>query len=174
MNGRPTPRIVLPVAIVAALLTSVFMRSPSSAAGDVAPTATPGYAAEYARSAEIDQELRQLDVQIQSHANRPNEALLVRTSWWSTTNAMTISSVVLLFGFSVLVLAFVLIQKGKQPEAVLRIFGTILIIVTAVFLVVAGYSDKQIAPVMGLLGTIVGYLLGKESPHSNNDKSDVK
>jgi hypothetical protein len=27
---------------------------------------------------------------------------------------------------------------------------------------VAGYSDQQIAPAMGLLGTIVGYLLGKD------------
>jgi biopolymer transport protein ExbB/TolQ len=32
----------------------------------------------------------------------------------------------------------------------------------AVFLVVAGYTDTQIAPVMGLLGTVAGYLLGKE------------
>ena len=35
--------------------------------------------------------------------------------------------------------------------------------VFAIFLVVAGYSDQQIAPVIGLLGTIAGYLLGKES-----------
>jgi hypothetical protein len=40
-------------------------------------------------------------------------------------------------------------------------FGTILIITTSVFLVVAGYSSNQIAPVTGLLGTLAGYLLGK-------------
>ena len=32
-----------------------------------------------------------------------------------------------------------------------------------VFLIVAGYTEKQIAPVIGLLGTIAGYLLGKSS-----------
>lgn len=76
---------------------------------------------------------------------------------------MTMCSIVLIFGLIVIVLATYLIKIGKNTEAVLRIFGTILIIVTAVFLVIAGYADTQIAPVMGLLGTIVGYLLGKET-----------
>jgi hypothetical protein len=85
------------------------------------------------------------------------------TPWWSTRNAMTMSAALLVFGVVVLLLATYLITTGKSAEAVLRIFGTILIIVIAVFLVVAGYSDTQIAPVMGLLGTIAGYLLGKQS-----------
>lgn len=85
------------------------------------------------------------------------------TPWWSTRNAMTMSAALLVFGVVVLLLATYLIKVGKSSEAVLRIFGTILIIVIAVFLVVAGYSDTQIAPVMGLLGTVAGYLLGKES-----------
>lgn len=84
-------------------------------------------------------------------------------NWWSVTNAMTISSVVLVFGVFVLLLATYLIRIGKNSEPVLRIFGTILIIVISVFLVVAGYTSNQIAPVMGLLGTIAGYLLGKET-----------
>ena len=84
-------------------------------------------------------------------------------SWWSVTNAMTISAVVLVFGVFVLLLATYLIRIGKSSESVLRIFGTVLIIVISVFLVVAGYTSNQIAPVMGLLGTIAGYLLGKET-----------
>ena len=84
-------------------------------------------------------------------------------NWWSVTNAMTISTVVLVFGVFVLLLATYLIRIGKNSEPVLRIFGTILIIVISVFLVVAGYTSNQIAPVMGLLGTIAGYLLGKET-----------
>lgn len=82
-------------------------------------------------------------------------------SWWSNTQAMTISSVVLLFGLVVFALATYLLKAGKEFEAVLRVFGTIMIVFLAVFLVVAGYSDTQIAPVMGLLGTIAGYLLGR-------------
>jgi hypothetical protein len=44
---------------------------------------------------------------------------------------------------------------------VLRVLGTILILVFALFLVLAGCDDKQIAPVLGLLGTVAGYLLGR-------------
>lgn len=87
----------------------------------------------------------------------------VRTEhWWSTTQAMTISTVVLGFGLIVFLLATYLLKLGKDVESVLRIFGTIMIVFLAVFLVVAGYSDTQIAPVMGLLGTIAGYLLGRD------------
>lgn len=85
-----------------------------------------------------------------------------RVSWWSVDQAMTISAAVLIFGLFVLLIAAFLILHGCPSQEVLRILGTVLILVSAIFLVVAGYSDTQIAPVMGLLGTIVGYLLGKE------------
>jgi ABC-type xylose transport system permease subunit len=52
----------------------------------------------------------------------------------------------------------------------LRAFALVLIIVAAVFLIVAGYTEQQIAPVMGLLGTIAGYLLG--SRHSSGESGD--
>jgi hypothetical protein len=114
---------------------------------------------------EINQQLDQTDKTINSLNNLGvTESMSSDTpTWWSVTNAMTISSVVLLFGLLVILLATYLIRSGINTEAVLRIFGTILIIMVSVFLVVAGYTDTQIAPVMGLLGTIVGYLLGKET-----------
>lgn len=83
--------------------------------------------------------------------------------WWSAKNAMTISVVVLLFGFVICFLASRLLGKGYSADSILKVFGTVLVIVSAVFLVVAGYSDKQISPVIGLLGTIVGYLLGRNT-----------
>lgn len=83
-------------------------------------------------------------------------------TWWTTTSAMTMSATVLLFGFLTLCLAAYVIRRGHAWEAVLKIFGMVLIIVLTVFLIVAGYDDKQIAPAVGLLGTIAGYLLGKE------------
>ena len=36
-----------------------------------------------------------------------------------------------------------------------------LIIISTLFLITAGYSNDQIAPAIGLLGTIAGYLLGR-------------
>lgn len=67
-------------------------------------------------------------------------------------------------GLGVFVLTCItyLIRTDKQVEGLLRPFATILIIISAVFLIVAGYSEKQIAPVIGLLGTIAGYALGRD------------
>jgi hypothetical protein len=86
-------------------------------------------------------------------------------AWWSTESAMTVSSLVLGFGVLSMLLATYLLRVGKNEDAVLRVMGTIIVLFAAIFLVVAGYSDKQIAPVMGLLGTIAGYLLGKGGKH---------
>ena len=113
---------------------------------------------------EIESQLQATRLQIQSlETSQPSAPPTGAEAWWSVTNAMTISVVVLVFGLLVLLLATYLIKAGKSSEAVLRIFGTVLIVLVSVFLVVAGYTSNQIAPVMGLLGTIAGYLLGKET-----------
>lgn len=93
-------------------------------------------------------------------------------SWWSTENAMTMSGTVLLFGTLICVICAILLARGGNADTILRTFGTILIIISSLFLVVAGYSDQQIAPVMGLLGTIAGYLLGKSSEKKSPDKPE--
>ena len=36
-------------------------------------------------------------------------------------------------------------------------------LIAGLFLIFAGYSQDQMAPMMGLLGTVAGYLLGKEN-----------
>lgn len=100
--------------------------------------------------------------------------------WWTVEDAMTISSVVLVFGLTITVVAAWLVRSGISHNAVLRVFGTILILVFSVFLVVAGYDDKQIAPVLGLLGTVAGYLLGRSErgdvsstvPGKNRDEKE--
>lgn len=109
--------------------------------------------------ADVDRQLK--EVQTKSVAVVPGDAK-VSSDWWTTQNAMTMSAVVLLFGVLVIAICAALMRDSRpSAEAVLRVFGTVLIIVGALFLVVAGYTDKQMAPVMGLLGTLAGYLLGK-------------
>lgn len=75
-----------------------------------------------------------------------------------------LSGMILVFSLFVIWVISRLIKAGFDSESLLKLFGTILIIVSAVFLIVAGYSDKQISPVVGLLGTIAGYILGKQQP----------
>jgi zinc transporter ZupT len=96
------------------------------------------------------------------------------SSWWSTTNAATMSSIVLVFGLMICVLVMVLMRQGRNADSVLKVMGTILIIISSIFLVVAGYTDTQIAPVMGLLGTIAGYLLGKNADGTPKEAQRAK
>jgi len=76
----------------------------------------------------------------------------------------TLSILLLIFGIFILIPELVIIYRksdGWNADST-RIVSITLIIVAGLFLIVAGYSDSQIAPVIGLLGTIVGYLLGKD------------
>ncbi len=75
---------------------------------------------------------------------------------------------ILIFGLCVLCLELYLI-KNKQIESddAVRIVTMTLIIIGALFLVAAGYNNNQIAPPLGLLGTMAGYILGKAT---NNNK----
>jgi hypothetical protein len=67
---------------------------------------------------------------------------------------------VLLIGLQVLVI--LKMAKGWETHSI-RMVGLTLVIVAGLFLITAGYSQDQIAPMVGLLGTIAGYLLGKTS-----------
>jgi len=54
------------------------------------------------------------------------------------------------------------IMYGRRPpEEFARVFTVSLVIFAALFLIVAGYNEKQTAPVFGLLGTVLGYIFGK-------------
>jgi hypothetical protein len=75
---------------------------------------------------------------------------------------------ILIFTFLALCIEAVVVVKAQKPwspQSILRVFGITFIVPLSVLLIVAGYSENQIAPVIGLLGVIAGYLLG------NNDKS---
>jgi len=84
---------------------------------------------------------------------------------WDNSTMLKLSFGILIFGFLALGLITYLIdrvtKKTPRPRFVLQAFALPLIIISAIFLVVTGYSQEQIAPVIGLLGTIAGYLLGR-------------
>lgn len=65
-------------------------------------------------------------------------------------------------------------RQGLTQEFV-RAFIVIVIVFAALFLIAAGYSDKQAAPVYGLLGTIAGYIFGRltSDDESKKQRSDA-
>lgn len=82
---------------------------------------------------------------------------------WSESSMLILSMSLLVFALLlILVLAFMLFRSKGKPDLILPTFGIPLIIVTAAFLVITGYSQDQMNTAMGLLGTIAGYLLGRD------------
>lgn len=79
--------------------------------------------------------------------------------WWSATDAMTISSVVLIFGLLLIGFVAYVVRTRNMSNLEVRLIVIVTVIFSSIFLVVAGYDDSQIAPAMGLLGTIIGYTL---------------
>ncbi|MEM1215790.1 MAG: hypothetical protein AAGJ82_08910 [Bacteroidota bacterium] len=69
---------------------------------------------------------------------------------------------VLIFGILiVLAQTYIISRRDEPPSQSLKYLSISLIIVGALFLVTAGYGNSQIAPIIGLLGTVAGYLLGR-------------
>jgi hypothetical protein len=72
-------------------------------------------------------------------------------------------------GISLLLATILLLRAGSPPPQVLKIFGILSIIGISALLLVVGYSNSQLTPIIGLFGAIAGYLLGKDVSVARND-----
>lgn len=69
---------------------------------------------------------------------------------------------VLVFGLTCLIFQFLLFYRRQSAEAELTKMTTVTLVVTGtLFVISAGFDNSQIAPAMGLFGTMIGYLLGR-------------
>jgi hypothetical protein len=70
---------------------------------------------------------------------------------------------VLAFTFAVIaVVAWMRVRKAISGDAAFKLIGVALIIGLGLFLIPAGYGQAQITPVVGLLGTALGFIFGKQ------------
>jgi hypothetical protein len=87
-------------------------------------------------------------------------------SWvqpWSQELVRFLSLSVLGFSCLALILSTILLWRaGASPHQILRVFGVISIVGFSVLLLVVGYNNEQLTPIVGLFGAIAGYLLGKD------------
>jgi len=117
-----------------------------------------------AEAAKKEEAVKSVETQITSGTGKSSPSV------WTPKIALGLSFSILIFGLLVLsLMSWMLVKTRVNLNALLRAFALILIIVAAIFLIVAGYTQDQIAPAMGLLGTIAGYLLntarqGREEP----------
>jgi hypothetical protein len=82
-----------------------------------------------------------------------------------TDSELQLSLEVMVFGGVVLILEFLLLRRQSplRAEDTLRVFGVTVILIGTLFAITAGFKSEDVAPAMGLFGTIGGYLLGKKT-----------
>jgi hypothetical protein len=74
-----------------------------------------------------------------------------------------LSLIVLGFGAVIILLEVVLLWRARaNVDGILKLIATTLIVVGTIFMITAGFSSEQVAPAIGLMGTLAGYLLGKK------------
>ena len=82
---------------------------------------------------------------------------------WSPELVIYLATSILLVTALALVLGSILMWKrGHSGQEVLRLYGVVIIVGLSALLLVVGFSNEQLTPIVGLFGAIAGYLLGKE------------
>lgn len=85
------------------------------------------------------------------------------TQHFLSTAEGELALVVIALGALVMIgLTFILKAKTASADDAVRAYALIMIITGTMVLICAGYSNDQIAPAMGLFGTVAGYLLGRK------------
>ncbi len=91
-----------------------------------------------------------------------------------------LSMALLVFAVIICCAEIIVFLKGHMDaDHIIKLIIITLIIFAVLFLIVLGYTNDQIGPALGLLGTIAGYLLGrsaketsKEDKHPKNVKAE--
>lgn len=96
------------------------------------------------------------------------------TSPWTQDLVLFLASSILLFTFGALLIAAILLWRHKpQGSQILHVLGVITILGVSAFLLVVGYSNEQLTPIVGLFGAIAGYLLGKDSNQAECKSDEI-
>jgi hypothetical protein len=96
----------------------------------------------------------------------PAPAPIAGTHFLSTTEGELTLAIIALGVLVILAMSFVLRAKSASADDAIRAYSITLIIIGTMVLICAGYSNDQIAPAMGLFGTVAGYLLGRKAGSS--------
>jgi len=91
-----------------------------------------------------------------------------------STYEFGLSISVLAFGLLIMIFEIFLLKSRILKDDLLVKFILVTLIITAtLFLITAGYDNNQIAPAIGLFGTVAGYLLGKSSSATKKSENET-
>lgn len=88
---------------------------------------------------------------------------------WFSSLELWLSLSVLCFGLITLAIEISVIKSGAfKPDDSIKLLAVTLIVISTLFIITAGFDSEQIAPAMGLFGTVAGYMLGKVTPNKED------
>lgn len=169
-GGPPFLRLLAALTLIlAVLLPGALARAQDPAASGTAQQAAPTFSKEAAgnppppRATEQgDLDPAKVDLAKLQEWRRGQEAQFAATKlrmdyfYWNTALGVVIVTVFIVF--------FCLMHLfGRATGNFSRYFIVITAIGTTIFLMVMGYTEAQVAPAFGLLGTILGYIFGKQA-----------
>jgi len=111
-----------------------------------------------------------LDALSQAQTAYDKHALSVATGSQPWSQELVIKLVIGIIGLSVVIFLLVAVlmwRSNSDPQHILRIFGILTIITFSALLMVVGYSNEQLTPIIGLFGAVAGYLLGRDSSRTS-------
>lgn len=93
-----------------------------------------------------------------------------------STREFTLAIALLVFGLILIVIQTYLLKGAvnQKTDEVVRTYLVTLIIIGTLVLIAAGFSSEQIAPALGLFGTIAGYLLGRAEKAQTGEEEKPK
>jgi hypothetical protein len=92
---------------------------------------------------------------------------------WNPWLISFLTLAILTFSGFVLHYMRMMLKDGHTPGDILRLATMPMVITAAIFLVLLGYSNDQMTPVIGLLGTMIGYVLGSATSRGTTPRSPV-
>lgn len=154
------------LAIIIGLTSSIVTQTVSAAQKKPQPTA-PKSSADNLPPAESDSD--SVGNSPPDESNPANVGSVTRKTILSDFEIL-LSGAILLFGVLVVGAEYQLLRKVPvTPDEALRVYSITLIVVGTLFSITAGFDSNQIAPAMGLFGTIAGYLLGRHAAGKSQD-----
>ncbi len=96
-----------------------------------------------------------------------------------STSEIALSITVLVFKLAiVMIVAWLRVNRAINGDASFKLVGLMIVVGSSLFLISAGWSQQQITPVVGLLGTSLGFIFGKnmadEQLGKTKDSSESK
>lgn len=104
---------------------------------------------------------------------KPQSQQIVGFENFMTSREMWLSLFVLLFGLAIIGVQYLLMRSvvARHISEIFKLFTVTLIIIGTLLLISSGFSGEQIAPALGLFGTIAGYILAKSGDDRASNQS---